>query len=191
MIPDPTSRLLIGALWLAWILYWWLSARNVKRTRWREPLKARLRHRVPLMLVALLMGAPRLLPPPLTRRFLPAGPALPMFGAVLVAAGLGFSIWARRHLGRNWSVSVVVKEDHTLVRSGPYARVRHPIYTGMLLALVGTVVAIGEWRGLVALGLALLAFAWKSRAEEERMRETFPEYEQYRRETASLIPFVY
>ena len=191
MIPDPTSRLLIGALWLAWILYWWLSARNVKRTRWREPLKARLRHRVPLMLVALLMGAPGLLPPPLTRRFLPAGPALPMFGAVLVAAGLGFSIWARRHLGRNWSVSVVVKEDHTLVRSGPYARVRHPIYTGMLLALVGTVVAIGEWRGLAALALALLAFAWKSRAEEERMRETFPEYEQYRRETAALIPFVY
>ena len=114
-----------------------------------------------------------------------------MFGAVLVAAGLGFSIWARRHLGRNWSVSVVVKEDHTLVRSGPYARVRHPIYTGILLALVGTVVAIGEWRGLAALALALLAFAWKSRAEEERMRETFPEYEQYRRETASLIPFVY
>jgi protein-S-isoprenylcysteine O-methyltransferase Ste14 len=143
------------------------------------------------MLVALLMAAPAWLPPPLTRRFLPAGPALPMFGAVLVAAGLGFSVWARRHLGRNWSSSVVVKEDHALIRSGPYAHVRHPIYTGLLLALLGTVLAIGEWRGLAALALALLAFAWKSRAEEGRMRETFPEYEQYRRETASLIPFVY
>jgi protein-S-isoprenylcysteine O-methyltransferase Ste14 len=191
MIPDPTSRLVIGALWLTWLLYWWLSARDVKRTRRREPLKSQLLHRVPLMLVALLVAAPAWLPPPLTRRFLPAGPALPMFGAVLVAAGLGFSVWARRHLGRNWSSSVVVKEDHALIRSGPYAHVRHPIYTGLLLALLGTVLAIGEWRGLAALALALLAFAWKSRAEEGRMRETFPEYEQYRRETASLIPFVY
>jgi protein-S-isoprenylcysteine O-methyltransferase Ste14 len=191
MIPDPTSRLIIGVLWLGWLVYWWFSARNVKRTRWREPLKSQLPHRVPLILVAVLLAAPGWLPPPLTRRFLPTGPAFPLAGAVLVAAGLGFSVWARRHLGRSWSSSVVVKEDHALIRTGPYAHVRHPIYTGILLALLGTVLAIGEWRGVAAFALALLAFEWKSRAEERRMRETFPEYEQYRRQTASLIPFVY
>ena len=110
---------------------------------------------------------------------------------MLLAAGLGFAVWARRHLGRNWSASVVVKEDHALIRSGPYRRVRHPIYTGMLLAFLGTAVAVGEWRGLVGFVLAFVSFLLKSRMEEARMAETFPEYAEYRRHTASLIPGIY
>jgi len=85
----------------------------------------------------------------------------------------------------------VVKEGHALIRSGPYAHVRHPIYTGILLAFLGTAVSIGEWRALLAVPFALLAFVLKSRLEEGRMRQTFPEYEQYQRETAALIPFIY
>jgi protein-S-isoprenylcysteine O-methyltransferase Ste14 len=127
----------------------------------------------------------------LTRRFLPQGDVFPVLGTVLLAAGLGFSVWARRHLGRNWSAHVVVKQGHELVRTGPYRWVRHPIYTGILLALLGMVVAFGEWRGLLAMGFALLSFAVKSGQEERRMGEVFPEYEQYRRETAALIPFIY
>lgn len=114
-----------------------------------------------------------------------------MLGVVLLAAGLGFSVWARRHLGRNWSAQVVVKEGHSLVRTGPYRYVRHPIYTGILLAFLGTVVTIGEWRGVLALLCALVSFAVKSRLEEARMRETFPEYREYERETAALVPGVY
>ncbi len=87
--------------------------------------------------------------------------------------------------------TVVVKEDHALIRSGPYRRVRHPIYTGMLLAFLGTAVAVGEWRGLVGFVLAFVSFLLKSRMEEARMAETFPEYAEYRRRTASLIPGVY
>jgi protein-S-isoprenylcysteine O-methyltransferase Ste14 len=109
----------------------------------------------------------------------------------MLAAGLAFAVWARRHLGRNWSAHVVVKEDHALIRSGPYRHLRHPIYTGILLAFLGMVLVIGELRGLLAMGCVLLSFAIKSRQEEKRMSETFPEYEQYRRETAALIPFVY
>ena len=127
----------------------------------------------------------------LTRRFLPAGDFFPVLGTVLLAAGLGFSVWARRHLGRNWSAHVVVKKDHELVRTGPYRYVRHPIYTGILLAFLGMVLAVGEWRSLLAMGFVLLSFAIKSGEEERRMGEVFPEYEQYRRETAALIPFVY
>lgn len=85
----------------------------------------------------------------------------------------------------------MVKEDHALVQSGPYRRVRHPIYTGMLLAFLGTAVAVGEWRGLVGLVLALVSFLLKSRLEEARMGETFPEYAEYRRHTAALIPGIY
>ena len=121
----------------------------------------------------------------------PAGYLFPILGTVLLAAGLGFTVWARRHLGRNWSASVVVKEDHALVRTGPYRYLRHPIYTGILLAFLGMVVAIGEVRGLVALAFAAIAFVVKSRAEEARMRATFPEYNAYAQQTSAIIPYVY
>jgi protein-S-isoprenylcysteine O-methyltransferase Ste14 len=188
---DLVIGALIPSIWIAWLVYWWLSARNVKPNRSRETLGAELRHRGPLILAALFLAAPRWLPRALTRRFLPIGWFFPVLGVVLLAAGLGFTVWARRHLGRNWSASVVVKEGHALVRSGPYRYVRHPIYSGILLAFVGMVMTIGEWRGLVALALVGLAFAVKSRAEEARMRETFPEYAEYARGTASILPYVY
>jgi protein-S-isoprenylcysteine O-methyltransferase Ste14 len=183
--------LVVPALWIAWLTYWVVSARDVKATRVRQPLASELLYRAPLILAVILLAAPHALPRALTRRFLPAGGFVALLGPVLVVAGLGFAVWARRHLGRNWSASVVVKEDHALVRSGPYRRVRHPIYTGMLLAILGTALAIGEWRAVLAVLLALMSFVLKSRMEERRMRETFPEYEQYRRETAALVPFVY
>jgi protein-S-isoprenylcysteine O-methyltransferase Ste14 len=184
-------QILFPTLWIAWLVYWWVSARNVKETRWQEPLGSQLLHRVPLLLGALLFAAPRLLPLGLRRRLLPVGALAPTMGVLLIAVGLGFSVWARRHLGRNWSSQVVVKEDHALIRTGPYSRLRHPIYTGLLLAFLGTAVIIGEVRGFLAFVLLLISFAIKSRAEEARMREIFREYEQYRRETAALIPYVF
>ncbi len=109
----------------------------------------------------------------------------------MVAAGLGLAVWARAHLGRNWSGIVTVKKDHALIRTGPYRIVRHPIYTGLLLALIGTAAAIGEWRGVVAVICALIGFLRKIQVEEKRMRENFPEYSRYRQQTAALIPLLY
>jgi protein-S-isoprenylcysteine O-methyltransferase Ste14 len=100
-----------------------------------------------------------------------------------------FAVWARVYLGRNWSSAPTIKEGHQLIRGGPYRFVRHPIYTGILLALVGTVLANGKVRG--ALAVVLIWFAWtvKSRMEEEFMMRTFgAEYEEYRRTTGGLIP---
>jgi protein-S-isoprenylcysteine O-methyltransferase Ste14 len=190
-MSQATLGIALAALWIGWLVYWWTSARDVKVTRWREPLGSQLLHRVPLICVALLFAAPRWVPKVLTRRFLPLGSVFSLVGVLLVAAGLGFAIWARRHLGRNWSAHVAVKEDHALIRTGPYRRLRHPIYTGILLAFLGTALVVGEWRALVAVPFALLAFAIKSRLEERQMRQVFPEYEQYQRETAAIIPFIY
>jgi protein-S-isoprenylcysteine O-methyltransferase Ste14 len=187
----PTAGLVVVALWIAWLIYWVVSARDVKVTRQRESLAAGLLYRGPMILAAVLMSMQGGLPRVLTRRFLPAGDPFHLAGPALVAAGLGFAVWARRHLGRNWSARVVVKEDHSLVRSGPYKHVRHPIYTGILVAFLGTALTIGEWHALLGMPLMVLSFVVKSRLEERRMRETFPDYEAYQRETAALIPFVY
>ena len=180
-------QVVIPALWLAWLLYWIAAAADVKPTLWRETMASRLLHRVPLMLAAILLAP---LKPIMTARCLPEGAFFPFLGALMVAVGLGFAIWARRHLGGNWSGLVTLKEGHSLIQTGPYKYVRHPIYTGMLLAFVGSAVAIGEWRGILSVALALLAFVLKIRVEEVGMRKTFAEYERYQRTTAALIPFV-
>ncbi|MBV9686744.1 MAG: isoprenylcysteine carboxylmethyltransferase family protein [Alphaproteobacteria bacterium] len=178
-------------MWLVWAVIWAVAARRTKRTRWRESIGSRLLHVVPLLACAVLLAAPRWLPPILSARVVPAGRLLPVLGALMIAAGLGFAAWARAHLGRNWSGIVTVKEDHALVRTGPYQAVRHPIYTGMLFALIGTAMAIGEWRGVLAVVFALIGFLWKIHVEEKCMRENFLEYNQYRRQTAALIPLLY
>jgi protein-S-isoprenylcysteine O-methyltransferase Ste14 len=185
------SRYLIPVFWLIWLAIWMTAALSVKRTRTREPLRDALINRVPVLLGTMMLVAPNRLPEALTRRFL-WGPDGPAWGVLLVLAGLAFAIWARWHLGRNWSSTVTVKQDHTLIQSGPYRWVRHPIYSGMVLALFGTALAIGEPRGFLGAGLILLGFVIKLLGEEARMRDTFPSaYDAYCRRTARLIPGVF
>ena len=191
MHGATTPLIALAALWTAWVAYWLAASANVKRDRWREPARARVLHQLPLLVCILLLATPRWQPAVLTARFAAPSPALPMLGTILVALGLGFAVWARLHLGRNWSSQVVVKEGHTLVRTGPYRRVRHPIYSGLLLALAGTALAIGEWRGVLALAFALLGILLRVRAEEAQMRREFPDYERYRGQTRALIPHVF
>lgn len=184
------SRYLIPAFWLIWLTVWGIAARNVKPTQWREPWRAAVANRLPVLLGAAMLAAPGWLPAALTRP-LSSGPALPIIGTLLVGAGLGFAVWARLHLGRNWSGTVTVKEGHTLITTGPYRVVRHPIYSGMVLALIGTALAIAAARGFIGAALILVGFLVKIAVEEARMSETFPEYEDYCRHTSRLIPGVF
>jgi protein-S-isoprenylcysteine O-methyltransferase Ste14 len=182
---------LIAALWIALGLYWAVAAGDVKATLRRETRLQRLSHVGPLLLCAALLAFPRLLPPALKERFLSRTASVDIICVVLVAAGLAFAVWARRHLGRNWSGVITLKTDHTLIRGGPYALVRHPIYSGLLLALLGTAIAIGEWRALLALALATGAILLRVGAEDALMAEAFGhDYADYRRRTKALIPFL-
>jgi protein-S-isoprenylcysteine O-methyltransferase Ste14 len=183
---------LVQILWAAWLTYWIVSAANVKATRQRESIASRSAHFIPMIAAAALILTPRIgAGEILFTRFVPSSAAVSWCGCVLVFAGLGFSAWARVHLGGNWSSRVTVKEDHELIRSGPYALVRHPIYTGLLLAIAGTALVEGQWRALLALLLMGISFWRKLRVEERLMNLTFAdEYRQYCAHTAALIPFL-
>ena len=188
-------KLVIGVLWLVWLVTWTVASFWSKPTQWQESAASRWLHVGPLFLASLLLSL-RLFRfgryvPFLMIRFLPPSPVPGWIGVALAVAGMMLAVWARAHIGGNWSGTVTVKEGHALVTTGPYAAIRHPIYTGLLLGILGTALAISEWRGIIALALATFAFVRKLRVEEARMGETFPEYDSYRRRTAALVPFLW
>jgi protein-S-isoprenylcysteine O-methyltransferase Ste14 len=185
-------RYLFAAMWIGWALYWWLLSRNVKRETQREPVVSRLAHMLPLILAALLLWSNRMPVWLLGDRFLPRAEWTFVVGALLTAAGLLFSVWARVHIGRNWSGIVTIKEDHELVTSGPYAIVRHPIYTGLLLGFIGSALARGEWRGVLAVAIVLVALWRKLRVEEQFMQQQFGDaYRQYASRVPALAPRIW
>jgi len=182
---------LIPALWIFWLAYWVVVARATHETRRREGFGSRLSHYGPLIAGGLCLGVPNILGAALEQPFRTATLTWLLLANALVVIGLGFSALARVWLGRNWSAEVTVKQGHELVRSGPYALVRHPIYTGLLLALTGTALMIGKWRALIGLVLLVVALLRKLTIEERFMTEQFGEaYVHYRAEVPALIPFL-
>ncbi|MGD1276842.1 MAG: isoprenylcysteine carboxylmethyltransferase family protein [Tepidisphaeraceae bacterium] len=182
---------LIPAMWIGYLAYWWAMSRNVKVTERRESVPSRLVRIVLLACAVTLLWHPRVPISVLGERFLSLRAVWFWIGSAVTAGGLLLGVWARRHLGRNWSQAVTVKEDHELVTSGPYALVRHPIYTGLLLAFLGSAVARGEWCGLLAVALVFVALWRKLRLEEKWMSEQFGKsYEAYSRRVAALVPYV-
>jgi protein-S-isoprenylcysteine O-methyltransferase len=122
----------------------------------------------------------------------PHSTAMNVAGLVLTASGLALAIWARVTLGRNWSGTVTFKENHELVQSGPYALVRHPIYTALLLMYLGTALAIGAVGGLIGLPILFLSFWIKFRQEEAVMTAHFGnQYVDYKKRVRAIIPFVF
>ena len=182
---------LIPALWVAWGVYWLIAAADVKTTARSESAASRAAHLLPLAIAGMLLVTSRLPIPFLYSHLFEPTLATFWLGAGIVAAGLVFAVWARAILGRNWSGTVTLKQDHELIRSGPYRWVRHPIYTGLLLGFLGTAIALAEWRGVFALLIVLAALWRKLRHEERWLGEIFgADYAKYRSEVAALIPFV-
>ena len=187
-MPAINERI-IGVLWLAWLAFWSFSATAIKAAERRESAGSRASHVVPLVLGAVMIVTPGEPWGLLSSRPVPYVPLLAWAGTLLLAVGLAFSVWARLHLGRNWSGDVTLKYDHELIKTGPYRFVRHPIYTGLLLALVGCAIARDELRGLVGVLMAAAALVRKLRLEERWLRERFgTDYDRYREDVAALIP---
>jgi protein-S-isoprenylcysteine O-methyltransferase Ste14 len=179
-------------VWLTWVVAWWVFGLNVKVTvRRQAPLSNLLNTALWFCGFGLLWAS--LVPVPgLMARFLPVAqwPFWGALGAVLTLIGLLFTVWARVYLGRNWSgMGVTIKANHELVTGGPYALVRHPIYSGLTLALIGTALAIGQWRAVLAVVLVLIAIAHRIIVEERFMREQFGAiYDAYAERVRAFVP---
>jgi protein-S-isoprenylcysteine O-methyltransferase Ste14 len=186
-----TLYLAILIVWISVGLVWLAASASLKSVAREEPLGSRLFHILAIALAFLLLFDLRLSAGVLDRRFVSDTPAVWWTGFALTVAGAALAIWARLLLGANWSATVTVKQNHELIRTGPYSIVRHPIYSGFLLAMLGTAIAFGETRGLVALVLAFVGWRVKSLVEERFMLDQFGgQYAQYKREVKALIPFV-
>jgi protein-S-isoprenylcysteine O-methyltransferase Ste14 len=173
---------------VAWVAFWiyWLAAAagGVKagRTRWGRYAG----FRVAILLIVLLLARTRTF----TGKTLTNDPWLQAIGLVIFFSGLALAIWARLYLGRNWGMPMSEKVDPDLVTTGPYGRVRHPIYSGIILAVVGTAVAV-SWYWLIAAALSGAYFIFSAVHEERYMSSQFPDtYPSYKRSTKMLIPFI-
>ena len=171
--------------WAAFWVYWLIAALSTKRSR--IPWSRELRIRAVLVVIVILLvrlGAFR-------SHGVHTDPWREALGLVLFGLGLAFAIWGRVHIGRNWGTPMTQKAEPELVTSGPYRLVRHPIYSGILVAGIGTAAAL-SWAWLTAVALAGIYFIYSATVEERYLAEQFPDsYPAYRRSTKMLVPFVF
>ncbi|HET6843188.1 MAG TPA: isoprenylcysteine carboxylmethyltransferase family protein [Candidatus Angelobacter sp.] len=190
-LPSLDNRLLPAfALWMLFGLYWGTAARNSAPTKSSESWVSTYFHQFMLGAAFLLLI---LSWPGLTGWFLPQRLHFLTAAGVIVQAGfLGLAVWARLHLGRNWSAEVRIATGHELVRTGPYRWLRHPIYTAMLGMFLGTAIASSQYHALLGLAVLVLAYLRKTRLEDQILAQTFgADYDAYRRHTWALVPLLF
>ena len=176
-----TLRTVIFSLWGVFSLYWLVSAVTAKHG-------ARgTRVRLPTLTLLIAVVLVRVFGP---NNAVPHSVILKVVGTVVFVSGLSLAVWARVYLGSNWGMPMTRKDEPELVTSGPYRSVRHPIYSGLLLGLLGTALATNEYLFIVVALLGIY-FVYSARVEEGILTSAFPEtYPSYREHTKMLIPFV-
>jgi protein-S-isoprenylcysteine O-methyltransferase Ste14 len=184
--PLAKPQIVLACIpWVLFSIYWEIASKGAAKATSSESPLSRGVH-VFLSNLALLI---QVLPFRGFGRFLPLSFGIMALGFAVEVLGLSLAIWARRHLGRNWSGEISIKVEHQLIRSGPYRRLRHPIYTALLTMYVGTALVSGRWLALVGLVLAVFAYWRKIRLEEANLNAAFgADFDAYRRESWALVP---
>jgi protein-S-isoprenylcysteine O-methyltransferase Ste14 len=176
-------------IWAVFGLYWVGAGARSKAAQTHERHLYRVARWAILALVFLLLFSSRASVGFLGRRFLPDAPVLSYAGFSATLVGLAVALWARIHLGQYWSDKVVLKVDHQLIRTGPYAHMRHPIYSGVLLGVLGTALVLGEWRGLLGFVLLLVNYSIKARKEDRILADRFHnEFREHMNHAGFLLP---
>src|SRR3954447_8841158 len=190
-MSPVAARNIISACWCSFFVVWLLAAIFTKRTVYSESAARRFRYVIPVVIGWFLVFRGYRLPHPFSIRLIAETDAIRVGCSILCVCGLGFSFWARVVLGRNWSGTVTLKEDHELIVRGPYRVVRHPIYTGLLTMLIGTALREGRVAGFIGFVVVWVSFWIKLRQEEELMRKQFPDgYASYERRVKRIVPFL-
>lgn len=180
---------------LYWIIfiYWSLSALFAKPVQSQEPiLKRFVSYWLPIIIALILLGPGKWYGNSFLReKFIEHTDTVGLIGLIVAALGTGVAVWSRILLGRNWSLAVQQKEDHELIKAGPYKLVRHPIYSGLLLLFTGHAIIVGDYRGILAVLIVFLSFWFKLKKEETVLTQTFgDQYLEYKKETKAIVPFV-
>jgi protein-S-isoprenylcysteine O-methyltransferase Ste14 len=182
-------RYLIIGPWIVFVAYWTATALKTRRTINRESLASRSGILFLEILGYVLLFSGKADIGVLGQRVFPRTNALAATGVALTWIGIAIALWARWHLGQYWSSSVALKENHQLIRTGPYAHFRHPIYSGLDLAAVGGALAIDHWRCVAGVGFLILGYWTKARKEESMLAAQFGKaFEEHCRDTGFLIP---
>ena len=183
---PPPLLLVFGLAWGAAALYWAAPANAAQsgEFKWYRPLRL-----VVLAATFALLFWDATGIGPLGKRFLPETPDFGLLGFALALGGMAIALWARFMLGQFWSDRVIVRADHQLIRTGPYAHMRHPIYSGVLLGVLGTALLLGEWRGVLAFLLLLTNYAIKAKREEQILADRFrDQFQEHVMHTGFLLP---
>ena len=189
MTETDIFRALVEFPWIVFIVYWIIGAIKTRATRERESFTSR-------SAVLLLEGVGYVLVFSgstgigfLGTRFIPRTMASAILGVVFTWSGIGLAIWARYHLAEYWSARITIKEDHQLIRTGPYTHLRHPIYSGLVLATMGSALVIDEWRCVLGVCLVLTGYCFKARKEETMLSQQFGDaFREHQEHTGFLIP---
>lgn len=188
-MPSPNYFV---ALWIVWAIVWLLAALRRQPTVSSQLPWSRISHLGLFSIGMLLLFSHFKKPAVLGWQVFTVGPVLGWVAFALATIGIGFTICARVYLGKFWSGTVSIKEEHKLVRSGPYRIARHPIYTGLLLAAFATGLQNGSFAAVLGVGFILLAIALKIRLEEEVLRQHFGlQYQDYSEKVRCLVPLIW
>lgn len=182
-------RYLIEGPWLVFVVYWTIGALRTRRTVQTESFASRYGILALEVLGFTLLFNNGWKIALLRRPVLPESYALAVSGVVLTWIGIAIALWARWHLGRNWSARITLKEDHELIRTGPYRFFRHPIYSGIDLAAIGGALAINRWRCVLGVIVIITGYWIKAKREERMLSAQFGQaFEEHCRKTGFLLP---
>jgi len=180
---------ILGWIWVAFGVYWVIAGWRQKAEQTSESAIYRIVRLAILAITFTLLFAKWTAVGILGKPFVPASPAIEYVGFALGVAGTGLALWARVHLGQFWSDKVVLKVDHQLIRTGPYAFLRHPIYSGVLLGIAGTAILIDEWRGVLAFVILLTNYWVKAKREDRILAGAFPaDFVDHKSQAGFLLP---
>jgi protein-S-isoprenylcysteine O-methyltransferase Ste14 len=180
---------IVEACWVVFLIVWAITSFQANRSVRRGLNSAGVIWRIIVLVIVVGLSQG------VARGWIPRPTPFPygvqLIGVPLTVLGIGFAIWARMTLGKNWGMPMTLREKPDLITGGPYAFVRHPIYTGIIFAMLGTAFTFGAWWFFILL-IAFGYFLISSRQEEKDMTQHFPDaYPAYMARTKRLIPFVY